>query len=399
MANTAGGVILLGIEENQQARAIAAPGVKVSDSEVGRIRQIVAAQVSPMPTFDIETILDNPEVPSVWTSGGGDSGSEIGSAHGFIMIAILRSPSAPHAVLVNQALRYPKRNGATTRYLSEPEVAAAYADRAAGAAEREKRIDEVEQEAFERIDREQMAWLIVSLVPDVPGDFPITTANFDEFMPATLLTNPAIVQYGVSLSRARVGRRRLLADGTLDNSPLARYASLELHTDGAGTYGLNLVNLNQRRPGLSASEPVQQILSDEAIVIVIISGLLRTAQHARDRTAASGNAVVRATLLPLPGADSTEIGYDRPHGHVESRTAEAVAAVDDLATPGMVLVATAAALADEIGQAFGIPEMGQLSRDGSVRRLHWGQEWQQQIVNWAGLNKINVSDDRLRQES
>jgi hypothetical protein len=65
----------------------------------------------------------------------------------------------------------------------------------------------------------------------------------------------------------------------------------------------------------------------------------------------------------------------------------------------MVLVATAAALADEIGQAFGIPEMGQLSRDGSVRRLHWGQEWQQQIVNWAGLNKINVSDDRLRQES
>ena len=43
--------------------------------------------------------------------------------------------------------------------------------------------------------------------------------------------------------------------------------------------------------------------------------------------------------------------------------------------------------------------MGQLNRDGSIRRLYWGPVWQQQIVNWAEVNKINVSSDRLRQES
>jgi hypothetical protein len=53
---------------------------------------------------------------------------------GFFLIAVPRSPSAPHAVLINEALRYPKRNGSTTRYLSEPEVAASYRDRLTGAA-------------------------------------------------------------------------------------------------------------------------------------------------------------------------------------------------------------------------------------------------------------------------
>jgi hypothetical protein len=50
MANTAGGVILIGIDEDQQARATDAPGVEVSDAERGRIRQVVAGLVSPMPT-------------------------------------------------------------------------------------------------------------------------------------------------------------------------------------------------------------------------------------------------------------------------------------------------------------------------------------------------------------
>ena len=46
MANTAGGVVLIGIEEDDQARAMAAPGVEVSEAERGRIRQIVASQVA-----------------------------------------------------------------------------------------------------------------------------------------------------------------------------------------------------------------------------------------------------------------------------------------------------------------------------------------------------------------
>ncbi len=86
------------------------------------------------------------------------------------MIAVPRSPAAPHAVLVNEALRYPRRNGATTRYLSEPEVAAAYRERLAGARRQSTRISEVQREALERLNPEGLPWVVVTLVPDLPGD-------------------------------------------------------------------------------------------------------------------------------------------------------------------------------------------------------------------------------------
>src|SRR5690348_6346497 len=57
LANTAGGLLVLGIEEDRQARAIAAPGVAVSDGEIRRILQIVGYGVVPLPVFDPVPIL------------------------------------------------------------------------------------------------------------------------------------------------------------------------------------------------------------------------------------------------------------------------------------------------------------------------------------------------------
>ena len=73
--------------------------------------------------------------------------------------------------------------------------------------------------------------------------------------------------------------------------------------------------------------------------------------------------------------------------------AESVAALDDLAQPGPELVIVAAALADEIGQAFGVPEMGQISRDGELRQRYWApRNWQAEMVAWAEQNGITVTD-------
>lgn len=44
LANTAGGVIIVGVKEDTQARASAAPGVALSDDEASRMRQIVASE-------------------------------------------------------------------------------------------------------------------------------------------------------------------------------------------------------------------------------------------------------------------------------------------------------------------------------------------------------------------
>src|SRR5687767_1485453 len=62
LANTAGGVLLLGVAEDDQARATELPGVALSDAEVLRIRNIVADQVHPLPTFDVKQIED-PDKP------------------------------------------------------------------------------------------------------------------------------------------------------------------------------------------------------------------------------------------------------------------------------------------------------------------------------------------------
>ena len=119
MANTAGGVIVLGVAEDEQARAVATPGVQVTDAEVARIRQVIASLVAPMPVVDVLAVpgtgRENGTAPgAAGTGSAGTSppgGTEGGQPPGFIVIAVPRSPAAPHAVLVNEALRYPRRNG------------------------------------------------------------------------------------------------------------------------------------------------------------------------------------------------------------------------------------------------------------------------------------------------
>lgn len=286
-----------------------------------------------MPSFDVLRVLDDPESPDV--------------RRGFVLIAVPRSPAAPHAVLINNALRYPRRNGSTTRYMSEPEVAAAYRDRLQGAEQQGQRIEQVEREALDRIDRTDRSWLVITLVPDLAGSLDITEATYDRFRQNTLAQQPMIVPSGWTYGRARVGRRRLLADSGLD-SPLAQHVSLDLHADGAGSWGIELNDISRDR---NPDVPTSWTVSDEVISLAGISGTLRLAQHARDGAGAGGNVVVRAALVPAQGA-SVQIGHDRfgiaePRGQVavqdEVVLAEVVAALENVAAPGSPLIATAAA--------------------------------------------------------
>jgi hypothetical protein len=410
LANTAGGVIVVGVREDEQARATAAPGVEVTDAEVTRIRQVVASLVAPLPVFDVVTVADSP--------GDADSAAEPVDAaepadpqmrRGYLLIAVPRRPTAPHAVLINAGLLYPRRNGATTRYLSEPEVAAAYGERVAGAAQQAQRVVDVEREALARLDRADEPWLLVTLVPDLPGDFVITTAAYQEFQRTMVGQAVTIIRGGgTSWRRFSVGRRRLLADGSMDQTPLARWASLELHVDGSGAYAFQLYDMasdGRRMRPTDLDEPGQQIVDDESVVAATLTGLLWLAEHARDRAAAGGNAVVRAGLVPSTSAKSVEIGHARRHGIAESRSrlaiddvviAEAAAPLDGLASPGPTLVATAALLVDEIGQAFGVPELGQVTRDGRIRRRYWQHALAQRLVPWAEQHAIDVTDDVLQ---
>src|SRR5689334_13302169 len=50
LANTAGGVIVLGVTEDAQARAAGTQPVALSDGEVRRMRLIVASNIAPVPS-------------------------------------------------------------------------------------------------------------------------------------------------------------------------------------------------------------------------------------------------------------------------------------------------------------------------------------------------------------
>jgi hypothetical protein len=411
MANTAGGIIVLGVEEDDQARAIAAPGVAVSDGEIGRMRQIIASLVSPMPVLDILTVVDHPGVAGGQNSNGDGEASgddSRGGVRGFFVLAVPRSPNAPHAVLINYALRYPKRNGATTRYLSEPEVAAAYRDRARGAEGQAARIDQLEREALDRLDVAQYRWVVVTLVPDLPGDLIITSEAFKAFDHEIRRKPWAIMPIDVEIMRTEVGRRRLRADGTSDNSPLARWLYLELHTDGGGVFAACVPDRYQPRTDVdtSAAGPRPQLVDDESTCLHVLEALKFLAGHARDRAQAGGSCVVRARLYAVSTDRPTAIGHSRQRGGFpESRTrnvvttapdpAETVATLDDLAESGPALVSVAARLVDELGHAYGVPEMGQITREGQLRRRYWRHGWSTQIVEWAETNHIEVTDEIL----
>ncbi|OIQ94669.1 divergent AAA domain protein [mine drainage metagenome] len=379
MANTAGGVIVIGISEDDSARAASAPGVAITEVEISRIRQIVAAGVSPMPAFDVLAVVDVVD---------GESGSV--SPHGFVLIAVPRSPLAPHAVLINEGLRFPTRNGATTRYLSEPEVAIAYRERLLGAARQASRSEVIEADVLERIDRTRDAWLVVSLVPDLPGECLITDdsfAAFERWISTRRLTpfDNTRVFYN-----ATVGQGRMVADDTNTATlTLARSAATELHTDGAGVLALRLWDISIS--GMNQEDDGNRIVSDEYLAATIIGALSLLAEHARDRAQTSGTAAVRAVIAPAPTASQTSLGQGRSRlaavlGQPITTATEPVttfATLDDLATPGRALVATAARLHKELGHAFGIPDLPQLTRDGKIVRRNWSRGQPDTVDAWA----------------
>jgi|JI6StandDraft_1071083.scaffolds.fasta_scaffold07285_6 hypothetical protein len=380
MANTAGGVIVLGVAD-VQGRAVAAEGVALSDGEVRRMHQLIASGVAPMPLFDILTVKISEDV-------------------GFYVIAVPRSPNAPHAVLLDQKLRYPKRNGSTTRYLSEPEVSAAYRDRFQRGAAQGLRIEQVQSEARQRLAVNDFVWLTVSLVPDLPGDLEVDQAVFDRFQGETLGRSawdiPGLVH--TTFNRAQVGLRMLTADGGHETP--ARWASAVFYSDGAASYSLVLAS--SVKLVTIGGQDEYETFGGEALAVGTMTALRRAAQHARDRAGAGGNALIRAKIVGRP--DRPLALGQHPNGFMEPLgqqvqppipTAETVAQLDDLADPGPSLVAAASRLVNQVGQCFGVPEMRYLDREGRVRLRYWSQSYRAQLAKWAHDNHVEVSDERV----
>jgi hypothetical protein len=389
LANSAGGIIVLGIEEDEHARAVAAPGVTISDSEIRRIHQIAADKVAPVPVLEVLPAPD-PADPG----------------RGFLVIAVPRSPRAPHAVLVNDGLRFPVRNGTTTRYLSEPEVATAYRVRFARAHDQSERAAKIEAKAHWRLaSAEDHCWLLVTLVPDMPGDQLIGHAAVDAAQREYAGTFPMIMRTNFSWYRVDVAPNCLMLSGIPGSPGGSKWLAADLHSDGSGIFAVNAIDtagLGQpENPGAEAGD---LWLHDEEVVNGILSGLRILARHARDHAGAGGEALIRAQVheardgrpIRLSGRRDTPFteGMGRPLA-IPAEAAQGVAPLDALADDGPGLVAASCMLATGLFQEFGMPEALQVTRDGEIRRQYWGRHRHQEIQSWADQAGIDITDQTL----
>jgi hypothetical protein len=375
MANHRGGVLLVGVEENPgTATAKSVPGVDISDGAMRRLRQTAQSQLSPYLEFDIYPLPDGP-----------------GSLHGVLMVAVARSAHAPHAVSESPQpglLGYPVRDGAQTRWMSEPEIFTRYRQRDQAITDRVARAEDVEWDAVTAVYEADVQrtgqqgtsrpLMVLSLVPEQPGDLRITPAASAEVTQA--LTGGQEVQLGdVGVASARF----IAADTRLHNPQSLLFGTyLELHTDGAGT----------RVSALATTEQNQAPIDLEQLTADVIRTVALLARHARDRVGAGGVASIRLQLLASPDslqassplllnpmglAESTLMIVSVPsHERISVRApttavGHAQVLLDSLVDDGAALAAAAALAIEEALQAFGLVELDLVTPEGELPVRRW----------------------------
>lgn len=375
LANTSGGVILIGVAEDDQARAADAPGVALGDGEQLRMAQIIAGNVVPVPRFEVRPLPEPDD-----------------AAHGFYALLVERTPAAPHAVVVGDGFRYPRRNGASTRYLTEPEVAQAYRDRLAGLADQQARLGDVWGRGVSRVESTRYTYVAVASVPEVRGAMRLSQEAFRTFERGMFRTGPMIVDIGLDTQRAMVSRGYFTADGSTHGEALSSDFRLDAHGDGS-TFFASVCAWGQA-DGVS-------VVDDEYLVLGVISALSAAARHARD-AGASGALWLRAGIWHVDADWPVELGHTRNQlrreGYNRGRrtaveTVDAVADIDGVVAGGPGLIAAAASLADGLVQSLGLAECPQLTPEGRIRRGYFGPNLLAKVLQWAERVGVEVLDE------
>ncbi|MGI5165659.1 AlbA family DNA-binding domain-containing protein [Spirillospora sp. CA-253888] len=403
MGNGLGGILVIGVDEDANSVPQAVPGVDTTDNERLRLRSLLL-DVSPHLPVDVIP-LENPADPG----------------RGVMIVVVERSALAPHALLdvspqthhKDGWVRYPIRNGASTRWMQEPEVATRYRDRFAEARSTREQVDEVEAQALQDYERredqanrasenatesrfsnvlaQEPAYpvLAVTLVPEVHGRMVISRQSRDEYQRTFHEVTPVLLA-DAPLEWVRVAPGKLVSG--VGHPFIVLYC--ELHQDGAGAFLVSLqTGVNEQRGTVNVPAP------DAARYL--LSGLRYLGWHAQ-RVGASGVASLRFSLLGgsdqaqgTPVAVGRDAGYELklswegPAGDYagleqapDGASGNAFALIDDLVTEGPALVGAAALLANEAFHAFGLPENPLMNSDGKVVPAHWGAT-EAMITQWA----------------
>lgn len=365
MANTQGGLIIVGAKEDNDAQLTDLPGVALSEKEHIRLLSLIGDHVHPYAEFEVLSVPDP-----------GRDGI------GCYVIAVHRSPRFPHGVLINKGYRWPRRIGHTTTHMSESEVANAYRARFALAHDQLGRINEIEKTTRDRCSTgPRGSWVVVSFVPDLPGDMVVNWETFADFKNDFASKDPMLLSDDwEAWERIAPGPRCLILDtgvrpGLVDQVDVR---TAQLYTDGAGAFAMHQDDANMRARLDGRGENLPCCLGERSLIIAVLSGVRFLARYARDYAYAGGDALIRVRvgdanpagmeLGTLGIGTMTRLGqFVRP-----GATAERAAPLDDLADDTPQLVAAAAHLVGDIVRSFGHPDVLHITTDGKVAPERWG---------------------------
>lgn len=383
-ANTTGGVIVIGIVEDNQGRATNINPVSIVESESLRYRQILASRVQPLVSFTTHP------VPSV-----------IDPNLGVLFIVIPRSNFAPHCLLVDTDLRFPSRYVKSTNYLQEKDLANAYRERLILAQSREDLMHKREQEFLSKLGPERL-WLVVTLVPDFPGVLVLDRDTQREL--ELQIRNSQVLMPWVEyfFERVEVGHRRMHAtDSGTDGTDLSEYCGLELHTDGSGCFAVALnteASSDNRRIELQGV----RIVMDEQIVDGLISSLKWLGNFAWT-TGAEGLANLRARIWPINESAPVALAYEGTpiFPRVGKRVSQSIPCdvsvpLDQIYKEGPDLVQAAGLIVQDVSQAMRIVDIGYIDHEGKIRYQNWQSQSWNAVKGWCEKYGIDFIEGTSR---
>ncbi|MFN3006621.1 helix-turn-helix domain-containing protein [Mycolicibacterium wolinskyi] len=398
LANTRGGVIIIGVRENSSGRAVEAKPFKVSPKSSERVSQALGNRVSPLLHE-----VDIREIPA-------------GDGLGYLLITVPHSSDAPHAVRDHPdgPLHYPIRLGRTTHYLSEYEVAARYRDRQASAAESIDRLDTIHAEGVSRIALFLAPWLAVSIVPRGRGERGVGSAALageQSFIQRWPREFPPYAQTCFHEHQTKLipGIRRAIATQTRPYNGLSKHPHAELHYDGGGFAASFFAS--PPPDTRSVSNNPDEIRQDHMEHLLL--ELLLFLSHRAIDCGASGECLIKAQqLLPqqtgphdvpmrtrVMAPERTpkryledSVDYFQPEGSLvlsgrQTHAASVSASLDELTaqTPRATVIAAHALAADILGE-FGVVEPMLLRPDGSLRLTNASSPLMENLQQW-GLSR------------
>ena len=268
--------------------------------------------------------------------------------------------------------------------MTEAEGADMYRDRFRGEKQQIERLAQIADEIPPLLDTsDNLTWLVVSLVPNSPGDLQISFDGLQEietWARREPTPNEILDAFFAELpASAGVGVERYTLTSPADERKRAKYPYAACFTDGSASTAVTV------RKGEGGPQLSQETVVLAAHLVVCAASSLRFASRHAARAGARGDAVIHARVFgPHSVLAFNHTGLTEPYPHTyvvrEARSSLTLPIDTLIGAPQDAFAATRLMLAD-IFNAYGCPEVPQIAPDGTLRTIYFPAGYQ--VPQWA----------------